>query len=189
MEADLSVTGWFIMALKSAKMARLHVNPAAFDGALKFLDSVEHKGEGGDPGYAPPSVYWYRVNEAHDNTSHRLTAIGALSRQFLGWKKADIQATVDGFVAKGGVPNPGHVDLYYWYYGTLSTFQQDGDVWKKWNEGMKSTLISSQRTDGDEDGSWDPAGDFSTDWGRVGQTALSCLCLEVYIRYLAISDL
>lgn len=34
------------------------------------------------------------------------------------------------------------------------------------------------------DGSWDPVGDYSTEWGRVGQTALSCLCLEVYYRYL-----
>lgn len=43
MASDLSVSGWFINALKSAKMARLHVNPVSFDGAIKFLDSVKKK--------------------------------------------------------------------------------------------------------------------------------------------------
>jgi hypothetical protein len=34
-------------------------------------------------------------------------------------------------------------------------------------------------------GSWDPQGDFYGDsWGRVGQTALSVLTLEVYYRHL-----
>ena len=71
MEADTSVTGWFMMALKSAKIAGLHVDHAAFDGAIKYLDSVEHKAPGGDPGYAPASTYWYTVKEAHE--PHRLT--------------------------------------------------------------------------------------------------------------------
>lgn len=185
MEADTSVTGWFVMALKSAKVAGLHVNHAAFDGAIKYLDSVEHKDKAGDPGYAPASIYWYMVNTAHE--PHRLTAIGALCRQFLGWKKEDLQATVEGFVAKGGVPtwggNGGSVDLYYWYYGTLCVFQQGGEIWKKWNDGMKAALMQNQRKDGDDAGSWDPVGAYSTEWGRVGQTALGCLCLEVYYRY------
>lgn len=185
MEADTSVTGWFVMALKSAKVAGLNVNHAAFDGAIKYLDSVEHKAAGGDPGYAPASTYWYMVNQQHE--PHRLTAIGALCRQFLGWKKEDLQATVEGFVAKGGVPtwggNGGSVDLYYWYYGTLCVFQQGGDIWKKWNESMKTALLTNQRKDGDDSGSWDPVGAYSSEWGRVGQTALGALCLEVYYRY------
>ena len=185
MEGDTSVTGWVIMALKSAKIAGLHVDSASFDGAIKYLDSVEHKAPGGDPGYAPASTYWYTVKDAHE--PHRLTAIGCLCRQFLGWKKEDLQASVDGFVAKGGVPawtgNGANVDLYYWYYGSLCTFQQDGDVWKKWNDGLMSALVPNQRQDGDDTGSWDPVGAYSTEWGRVGETALGALCLEVYYRY------
>ena len=185
MEGDTSVTGWFMMALKSAKIAHLNVNHAAFDGAIKFLDSVEHKAAGGDPGYAPASTYWYTVKDAHE--PHRLTAIGCLCRQYLGWKKEDLQASVEGFVAKGGVPtwggNGGGVDLYYWYYGTLCVFQQGGDLWKKWNESLKTALLTNQRKDGDDSGSWDPVGAYAPEWGRVGETALGCLCLEVYYRY------
>ena len=80
--------------------------------------------------------------------------------------------------------NGGGVDLYYWYYGTLCVFQQGGDLWKRWNEAMKKALVDNQRKGGDEDGSWDPVGSYSDNWGRVGQTALACLCLEVYYRYL-----
>jgi len=36
MDADSSVSGWFVMQLKSAKIAGLHVDPACFEGALHF---------------------------------------------------------------------------------------------------------------------------------------------------------
>jgi hypothetical protein len=183
---DLSVTGWFIMQLKSAKVAGLRVDHTSFEGARRFLDSVEHKIEGSDKGYGPASAYWYQPGSAHQQTAHRLTAIGSLSRQFLGYKSDELQATVEGFVEKGGVPDaytPEKVDLYYWYYGTLCVFQQGGEVWSRWNEPMKKALPAAQRKDGDEKGSWDPVGDYSGEWGRVGQTALTTLCLEVYCRY------
>ncbi len=82
------------------------------------------------------------------------------------------------------MPKPGTHDVYYWYYGTLCAFQMGGEVWKEWNEAMKSTLLDAQRDDGDFDGSWDPKDALGGHWGRVGQTAISVLCLEVYYRYL-----
>jgi len=186
-DGDLSVTGWYIMQLKSAKIAGLKLDHSAFEGVIKFLDSVEKKGAGGDKGYGAASIYWYRPDDAHEHTAHRLCAIGNLSRQFLGWKKEDLLPSVQWFMDKGGVPDgwgPGKTDLYYWYYGTLCAFQQSGDIWAKWNEAMKKTFCDNQRKGGDENGSWDPVGDYSSEWGRVGQTALCCLCLEVYYRYL-----
>jgi hypothetical protein len=189
---DLSVTGWFIMALKSAKVAGLHVNPASFDGAIKFLDQVEKKEAGGGSGYGPASHYEYQPGTPHDNSAHRLTMIGNLGRQFMGWKKEDLQSSVEWAVNKGGVPEWGangeKVDLYYWYYGTLCVFQQGGDVWKRWNESMKTALVTNQCKQGDETGSWNPVGDYSSEWGRVGETALGCLCLEVYYRYLQLNN-
>jgi hypothetical protein len=186
---DLSVTGWYVMQLKSAKVSGLKVDVAAFDGAIRFLDSVEKKGAGGDQGYGPASIYWYQPTDEHGHSAHRLTAIGTLCRQFLGWKEAELAPSVEWFANKGGVPNgwgEGKTDLYYWYYGSLCTFLQGGEVWKRWNAGMKKTLCDNQRVGGDEAGSWDPVGDYSNEWGRVGQTALACLCLEIYFRNLPI---
>ena len=185
-EGDISVSGWFVMALKSAKVAGLSVNHASFDGAIKFVDKCEIKNAAaGDSGYGPASRYSYQPGS---ESNARRCAIGNLARQFLGWKKEDLQSSVELFVKEGGVPSWGangeSVDLYYWYYGTLCVFQQGGDVWKRWNESMKKALVENQCKQGDEAGSWNPVGSFASEWGRVGQTALGCLCLEVYYRYL-----
>jgi hypothetical protein len=182
---DLSVTGWFVMALKSAKVAGLHVDPAAFEGAIKFLDKVQINvdDKNVDTAYGPAHAYGYQGPADRIRTD----AIGNLCRQFLGFKKEDLQSSVEHFVNRYGVPGAQKgkesFDLYYWYYGTLCTFQQGGDVWKKWNEALKTTLVPIQCKDGDNNGSWNPEGAYSDKWGRVAQTAISALCLEVYYRY------
>ena len=71
------------------------------------------------------------------------------------------------------------VDLYGWYYKTLVLFQVGGDNWKEWNEKLKEAVLLRQ----DADGSFKPLGEGSKRWGRVGQTALNVLCMEVYYRY------
>ncbi|HLX64520.1 MAG TPA: prenyltransferase/squalene oxidase repeat-containing protein [Planctomycetota bacterium] len=185
-EGDLSVSGWFIMALKSAKVAGLHVDPAAFDGAQRFLETVEIKDKSLDTGYGPVSRFKYMSNNEHAGTAHRLTAIGTLCRVFMGWKPEELQGSVEWFIAKGGLPEYGgngeKCDLYYWYYASMAVYQQDETLFKKWSVAMLNALLPNQRSQGDDNGSWDPAGDYSGEWGRVGQTALSTLCLEVYFR-------
>ncbi len=181
-KSDLSVSGWFIMQLKSAKIAKLQVDPAAFEGAIRFLDQVEQKGPAGD-GYGGHR-YGYTNSQ---NINHRRTAIGCLSRQFLGWENEELSGGIHWFVENGGVPswgaNGGSVDLYYWYYGSLCVFQHGGDIWKKWNAAMVKALLDNQQLEGDPKGSWDPVGAYAQYWGRAGQTALGALCLEVYYRY------
>lgn len=192
---DISHVGWFVMALKSAKVAGLHVDPASIDGAIKFLDKDEVKIPGSDTGYGLASRYDY--TGAGSETSPRLSAIGMLCRQFLGTKKDDLQASVEWLVKTYGTPvwkdngtdfTSGFcTDFYHWYYGTLCTFQQGGDIWKNWNEDLKKVLTENQCKDGDDSGSWPVVGTLSTTWGRVGQTALGALCLEVYYRYLKLN--
>ncbi len=179
---DISVSGWFVMALKSAKVAGLSVNFASFDGAMKFLDKVQRQ-EAPDTGYGPVLSYGYAVGNL--SICSRRSAIGNLCRQFMGWDKEKLEGSVQWFMnADGKVPGAAkNIDLYYWYYGTLCVFQQGGDLWKRWNEGLKAALLPTQCKDGDDKGSWTPDGYCANHWGRVGQTALSALCLEVYYRY------
>ena len=186
---DLSVTGWFVMALKSSKVAGLHVDPAAFEGAIKFLDQVQMKvanpPAGVETGYGQVVAYGY----TNPSDGPRTDAIGNLCRQFMGWKKEDLQGSVEYFVKVHGLPKEGvAMDLYYTYYGTLCTFQQGGEVWKNWNDAMKKSLLPRQAKDGDDAGSWAPeTAAFSKEWGRVGETAISALTLEVYYRYLQLN--
>jgi hypothetical protein len=181
---DLSNTGWYIMQLKSSKVAGLRVHPGAFDGVEWFLEQVEDKAFRKDAADVYDNGRHRYGYQRPDQVTPRRTAMGCLTRQFLGAPPEELRGGVDWFVQAGGVPAQGTVDLYYWYYGTLCTFQQGEDVWRDWNTGLKNALVPTQRVGGDEDGSWDPSGPYSERWGRVGQTALSCLCLEVYYRYL-----
>ena len=173
---DISVSSWFMMGLHAAKVSRLSVPPESIELAVKFLDSVEVKapGNGG-------SRYSY-IQGSDPNP--RRSAIGTYIRQMLGGRRADMQSSVDLFIADGGLPAWGaageRADFYYWYFGTLSTFQQSGAAWKNWNEALRAALCPNQCTHGDDAGSWDPVGAFASEWGRVGQTALGCLCLEIY---------
>jgi hypothetical protein len=48
---------------------------------------------------------------------------------------------------------------------------------------MEKAIVGSQRTEGDEKGSWDPVGPWGYAGGRVYSTALMTLCMEVYFRY------
>jgi hypothetical protein len=180
---DLSVSGWYVMLLKSARISGLSVNQASFDGAESFLNRVEVKDAGGEDSYGPILKYGYTNNM---NVTPTRTSIGLLCRQFMGEPKEKLEGGVRWFVQNGGVPVWGNnMNLYYWYYGTLCVFQQGGDVWEQWNAAMKKALMENQRKgEPTFDGSWDPLGAWSGDWGRVGQTAVACLCLQVYVRYL-----
>jgi len=184
--SDLSVSGWFVMQLKSAKVAGLKVPHGGFEGAEWFLNHVEDKTfakDANDPYDNGRHRYGYEV--AAGQVTYTRTAIGILCRQFMGAKPEELQGGVEWFVKTGGLPSKNVVLLYYWYYGTLCTFQQGGDVWKKWNDALKPTLLDSQCKGGVNDGSWDYAGTaYGESWGRVGSTALSAMCLEVYYRYL-----
>jgi hypothetical protein len=172
---DTSVTGWQVMALKSGQMAGLSVPKPTLDGATKFLNSVMSAQDYGY-GYTGPG------------SSPTMTAVGLLCRQYLGWspRKLELIKGVDGLKATPPAVN----SMYYSYYATQVMHHMGGDNWRNWNEKMRDALIKAQdqRTDprhAHQGGSWDPKQDgHGASWGRIGQTSLSLLTLEVYYRHL-----
>jgi hypothetical protein len=90
----------------------------------------------------------------------------------------------------GQLPGRGEPNFYYWYYATLALHQtkQSSGAWTTWNEALKSELLSTQVTEGDLGGSWDPRCVWGGHGGRIYTTALGCMCLEVYYRYLPIFE-
>ncbi len=85
------------------------------------------------------------------------------------------------------LPDENQKNVYYWYYATQVMHNMNNNDWETWNRKMRNLLVSTQCRDIDKcaNGSWDPNGD---EWGlyggRVMQTALSTLTLEIYYRYL-----
>ncbi len=83
------------------------------------------------------------------------------------------------------LPGSGEDNVYYWYYGTLAMFQYQDQSWKDWNQALQTRLIALQEPDQSYlSGSWPPDAVWGGYGGRVYNTAMSCLCLEVYYRYL-----
>ena len=191
---DISHTGWFIMQLKSARVGGLQVDGAAFQGGMKFVNSVLSPKSG-------RSVYTVGQASAAFKNGHmggalgrpaRRTSISMVCRLFMGVPRDDELLKLSARFPEAAPPEWSKEDFYYWYYGTLATFQMGGDTWKTWNKALKPTLIDNQRkggpmdgTENDVDGSWDYEKDpYGKKCGRTYSTALGALCLEVYYRYL-----
>ncbi len=170
---DTSIVGWNLMALKSAHMAFLQIDPRSVKGAVAFLNSVQS-----DDG----SAYGYR----DPGNSPALNAVGLLCRMYLGWKK-DHPALNRGAdrLAKTGPTT----DLYYNYYGTQVLHHMEGDRWVSWNNRMRDMLVKTQAQAGHEKGSWFDGvngGHGPEVGGRIYCTSLATMILEVYYRHLPI---
>jgi len=191
---DLSITGWQIMALKSAQSSGLDIGNA-FEGARKFVDKMTPEVIGGsDPQLAGKVAYTY--NSDSGALGHRgmrglttLPAIGLLCRIFAGEDTNSRMLRAHGNRLLEHLPATyKNGNMYFWYYATLGMFQMKGHYWDTWNKALKKVLCENQRVGGCADGSWDPTSnniDFgSLIAGRVFSTAAGCLSLEVYYRYL-----
>jgi hypothetical protein len=174
-DSDTSVTGWFVMALQSARMAKMNVPDSALDNIHKYLDSVATQ-EG--------ARYSYQRGREADET---MTAEAMLCRQYLGWKRNDERMTsAADFVSVHPLSyGAGTQNVYYWYYATQFFHHMEGTYWNKWNSVMRQAVPTQQIKNGAEKGSWSPAEDeWGPHGGRLYVTCLSIYMLEVYYRHL-----
>ncbi len=193
-EGDISHTGWFVMQLKSAKIAGLKVDGTAFQGGMNFVNSVLGSKTGKsvyEKSQISSANYMGAGPKGGDLNSARRTAISMVCRLFMGVSRDDELMKKSAPWVLGYKPEWEKQDFYHWYYGTLAMFQTGGDSWKEWNDPLKKTLVDNQRKGGpldgtaqDTDGSWDPKGSIEEKCGRIYTTAIGALCLEVYYRYL-----
>lgn len=176
-DADVSVTGWFVMALATAKMVGLEINDRKLESVNDYLDSVASRGM---------SAYAYKERHGPDLT---MTAEALLCRILLGWSKTTpgLRKGIEELVQN--VPDqsaPIH-SVYFWYYATQVLHHYGGDEWELWNAHMKKALPSMQVIRGQEAGSWGPERDmYGSVGGRLYTTCLNIYCLEVYYRHLAV---
>ena len=169
---DTSQLGWQIMALRSAELAGTPIPDRTRDGIQRFLTSVASGQHGGLASY-----------RAGEKVSRTMTAEALAARQFMRISQPEASREAADYIVQE-VPGAAEVNLYYWYYATLSMYQLQDEHWERWNEALQRSLLASQRHEGDQAGSWDNDVVWGTYGGRVYTTALSTLCLEVYYRYL-----
>jgi hypothetical protein len=168
---DTTVLGWQLMALKSGYLARLRVPSPVVYRAMKYLDSVQ--ADGG-------AYYGYQAPEKQPTT----TSVGLLCRMIAGWER-DRPALVRG-IAYLASQGPSTDNMYYNYYATQIMRHHGGSEWKKWNEQMREHLVATQSRQGHEAGSWYFDGGHARPGGRLYNTAMAVMTLEVYYRYLSL---
>ncbi|MFC1805424.1 prenyltransferase/squalene oxidase repeat-containing protein [Planctomycetota bacterium] len=178
---DTSVTGWQVMALKSAIKVGIDVPTEVMAKMRQYLRDVTREGAVGYTNIEDEQHKW--------RSTQALSAAGLNAHLFAGAEHDDehVQKAIGICVAKppltpkqdGDKWRPG-ADIYFWYHGSLALSRIGGREWKAWNAHMKRLLLGLQ----EKDGSWETNGDrWREHGGKVYFTSLCLLALEVYYRY------
>ncbi len=172
--SDLSVTGWYVMALVSAKSAGIRVKNSVLAEVQSYLDRVSVEDGAG---------YCYQEGRPAGQT---MTAEGLLCRQYLGWAHDREPMAIGLNTLVQDLPiNRDSMNVYYWYYATQALHHFGGSGWTIWNNNMKQVLPAMQVKRGNEAGSWSPQTDeYGNASGRLYTTCFCIYCLEVYYRHL-----
>lgn len=196
---DMSVTGWQLMALKSASLAGLDVPKPTLYRVGDFLDLLEFDG-GRRFDYIPKRTKTSTGKGEGPDSEKTCTAIGLLCRMYLGWEPGEpkldagmeqlqewgpFSTTPSTHPVAGRAGADARVcNLYYAYYGTLAQHHYGGSGWRRWFPELRDHLVATQSRHGHENGSWHVPDHYCDTGGRLLNTALATMILEMPYRYL-----
>ena len=177
--SDSSVSGWAMLALKTAREAEIEIKPETVPRLVEFFKKVEEPLTG--------RTHYMAATFGTD----ALTGVGMMVDEFVNQQTstqrvqraapylADLAESQWGGKSKSSI-----TDYYLWYNCTLAMFQAGGEPWKRWNDVTRERIVSLQVQGTDcTRGSWPPSDRWSHEGGRIYSTALAVLTLEVYYRF------
>jgi hypothetical protein len=184
---DTSVTVWNAKVLDAAAAAGLDVDPAAMNGALKWIDQVtdEKTGragytqKGGGPGRTKENHLKYPPDKSEALTAAALETRICVGRTresdpYVGMGETLLAKCAPVFDAGGG-----GTDLYYWMHGAEALHRLGGPAWEGWKKALTAALVPNQLAGkGCGKGSWYPNDPWCGDGGRIYMTAACVLALE-----------
>lgn len=188
---DLSVTGWALMALHTARMADIEVPHETYLLASAFLDSTQVE-------IADGASYRYRPDEPQQpEQAKSMTAEGLLCRQWLGWPHTMEEFERGSLFLTSEVNRPvweeGQRNVYAWYYTAQMLHNLGGERWKKWFDSVQKLIVGRQSIgSGQTGGSWNPVKprgaflEWSEGAGRLYFTVMCVLILETPYRHAPI---
>jgi Squalene-hopene cyclase C-terminal domain/Prenyltransferase and squalene oxidase repeat len=177
--SDASVSGWAMLALKSAREAEIPIRQDTLDQTRYFFKSCQ-------------TADGRTAYQSGDGAgSDAITAVGMLTHLLLlkDPKAPLVKTSARHLVAQadryGKQVRGGNAEFYALYNATLAMYQVGGDQWNRWNDAIRDAVVANQTAgSGCDRGSWDPKGTYGGgDGGRIYSTALATLMLEVYYRF------
>ena len=177
--SDLSVTGWQLMFLRSARNAEFDVSDKVVAGAVRYIESL----------YQPQGEFYYGHISGNDRYASRgMMGVGALSLSLGGKHNTEMARRVGDWLLERPFDTYGatnhHYDRFHYsaYYCSNAMAQLGGDYWRRFFPTLASTLLEAQAPDG----SWLAESGEDAMYGPAYPTALSVLTLTPAYQLLPI---
>ena len=172
--SDMSVTGWALMFLRSARNAEFNVPKQYFDEGLDFVERCYER----DRTQHEKGVFRYRPLESQPS-SPQITLANTASATLtliLGGRQdhEGVAASVRWFRSRA-YPSPWQDSYYYLasYYSSQAMAQVGGDTWEQIFPQIAAGLLEEQS----DSGAWPPGGANEKRFGETYSTSLAILAL------------
>ena len=178
--SDISISGWCLLALRSARTNGCPVPASAINDAVAFIDRCVRADTGGFR-YDPSPDWYYRRRRywVRNASKPACTGVGILCRELTGHHADPINIKAADYLLKaikGKFLPEGQIE-YATYYCSQAMFQLGGKYWDEFAPAMYKYLLPRQKANG----SWS-----SNANGDIYPTAMFVLALTVSHRQLPI---
>ncbi len=182
--SDMSVTGWALMFLRSARNAEFNVPKQYFDEGLDFVERCYEP----DPALHEKGVFRYRPLESSTGDTPPLSLANTSSAMLTlilgGRHQHDGIATGAYWLQTRDYPRPWEYGYFYLgtYYSSQAVAQVGGDVWNQVFPQIAGNLLAEQSADG----SWPLGTGTERNFGSTYSTSLALLALTPAYQLLPI---
>ncbi|WP_442505334.1 prenyltransferase/squalene oxidase repeat-containing protein [Novipirellula sp. SH528] len=172
--SDMSVTGWALMFLRSARNAEFNVPKQYFDEGLDFVQRCYER----DLSQHEKGVFRYRPVESQPTNpqiSLANTASATLTLILGGRQDHEGVATAVRWFRSRAYPNPWQNNYYYLasYYSSQAMAQVGGDAWDQIFPQIAAGMLEEQS----DSGAWPAGGANEKHFGQTYSTSLAILAL------------
>jgi hypothetical protein len=186
-DSDLSVTGWELMFLRSARNAGFEVPKKSIDDAVAYIRRCYHKDFG--------SFVYMQGKGQQDLRSRAMAGAGVLALAHAGYHGAQEATASANWLLQYNFDNYNEsemftqkvwpIDRYHYslFNSCQAMYQMGGKYWAKFFPRTVRTLLANQQ----RDGSWPPESHhFDAQFGNAYTTALVVLSLGAPNQFLPI---
>jgi len=179
LNSDMSVTGWQLMFLRSARNAGFEVDTQYVDDALKYVRRCFDRRKNG---------FMYGLSGHGRTISRGTTGAGILSLSLAGEHQSELAQKAGRWLSSQSFDrynaHSSRLDRYHYsaYYCSQAMFQLGGEYWSRFYPPLVRTLIRHQNADG----SWQPEQGIDSKFGNAYTTALVVLTLTPPYQLLPI---
>lgn len=180
-DADLSVSVWQLMALRSAKNDGLKVPATAIQDAVDYLirSYTSKLDAGGRPIQSPAGFSYLPEN---NNATFTMTAAGLLAMQVCGQYESPLVLGAGDWLLEHPPKWDERFVFYGTYYYSQGMYQRGGKHAETANNLASAMLLSKQESNG----AWSAPNGEEAGAGKVYATSMAILSLSVKYHYLPI---